>query len=150
MKKSCLFSIIFSLLFIPFSSFTPAGNSSLVKDIYGLTNQFRKSKGLPELIIRDDLNAIARQHSADMASGRSTFGHEGFEQRSVLAGRTIKPLSRFAENVAYGASTAQQVFNGWKNSPGHRKNMLGKYKYIGIGIAKDRQGKIFYTEVFAG
>jgi uncharacterized protein YkwD len=38
----------------------------------------------------------------------------------------------------------------WKNSPGHRRNMLGNFKYIGIGIARDRQGRIFYTEVFGG
>jgi uncharacterized protein YkwD len=41
-----------------------------------------------------------------------------------------------AENIAAGYGTAEQVFNGWKNSPGHNANMLNpKYTQIGIGRA---------------
>ena len=97
-----------------------------------------------------DLNAIAQKHSEDMARGRVGFGHGGFDQRSAMANKAIKHLHGFAENVAYGASTGKQVVTLWKNSPGHRRNMLGRYKYIGIGVAKDRQGQIYYTQVFAG
>ena len=97
-----------------------------------------------------DLNAIAQKHSEDMARGRVGFGHGGFNQRSAMANKAIKHIHSFAENVAYGATTGKQVVTLWKNSPGHRRNMLGHYKYIGIGIAKDRQGRIYYTQVFAG
>ena len=31
--------------------------------------------------MRDDLNAIARKHSEDMASGRCSFGHDGYNIR---------------------------------------------------------------------
>src|SRR5690606_34874573 len=38
------------------------------------------------------------------------------------------------ENIAGGFSTAQSVFNAWKNSPGHNANMLnGNFTKIGIG-----------------
>ena len=38
------------------------------------------------------------------------------------------------ENIAAGYTTAQQVFDGWKASPGHNANMLGtNYTSIGIG-----------------
>jgi uncharacterized protein YkwD len=67
-----------------------------------------------------------------------------------MAGKNIRGLHVFAENVAFGASSGLQVVTMWKNSSGHRRNMLGPYKYIGIGIAKDKHGQIFYTEVFAG
>jgi uncharacterized protein YkwD len=53
-----------------------------------------------------------------------------------------------AENVAYGATTAKEVVSMWKGSSGHRKNMLGNYKYIGIGTARDKRGAIYYTEIF--
>ena len=96
------------------------------------------------------LNAIARKHSEDMASGRIGFGHEGFDKRNAMANKVIKHMHDFAENVAYGPTTGTAVVNLWKKSPGHRRNMLGHYKYIGIGIAKDRQGRIYYTQVFAG
>lgn len=96
------------------------------------------------------LNTIARKHSEDMAGGRVGFGHEGFGKRNAMANRVIKHMHDFAENVAYGPTTGTAVVNLWKNSPGHRRNMLGHYKYIGIGVAKDRQGRIYYTQVFAG
>lgn len=137
-------------LFISLVSFAPYKNVSLVQDVLSQTNQFRSSKGLPALIIRSDLNEIAQRHSADMAKGRMGFGHEGFEKRNAQASKKITPMHSFAENVAYGARSGKEVVNMWKNSSGHRKNMLGRYKYIGIGTAKDRQGRIYYTQVFAG
>ena len=139
---------IFLLSFCSFA--TDKSNASLLQDVYSLTNQYRKSKGMPALIIRSDLNDIAQKHSSDMASGRVGFGHGGFAKRNSQAKGKIKTISRFAENVAHGVKTGKAVVTMWKNSSGHRKNMLGHYKYIGIGIAKDRKGRIFYTQVFAG
>ena len=85
-----------------------------------------------------------------MARKRVGFGHGGFSQRDAQARKRVKSIHAFAENVAYGASTGKQVVTMWKNSPGHHRNMLGKYKYIGIGVARDRKGRIYYTQVFAG
>jgi len=136
-------------LFISLVSFAPDKIAGLVQDVFIQTNQFRKSKGKTELIIRDDLNNIAQKHSADMAAGRVAFGHAGFDKRNAMAKKTIQPLYNFAENVAFGASSGKEVVTMWKNSSGHRKNMLGSFTYIGIGIAKDKHGQIFYTQVFA-
>ena len=137
-------------LFIRLTSFSPYIHSNIVGDVLSQTNKFRKSKGLPALIVNTELNAIAQKHSADMASGWVGFGHAGFSKRNDMAIRAIKSVGRFAENVAYGAISGQEVVTDWKNSAGHRRNMLGPYKYIGIGIAKDRRGRIYYTQVFAG
>ncbi|MEO6730029.1 MAG: CAP domain-containing protein [Ferruginibacter sp.] len=141
---TCL-SFFFSLV-----SFSPNENTSIVDDVLSQTNQFRKSKGLPELIIRDELNSIAQKHSKDMASGRVGFGHGGFDKRNAQVTQKMNPITSFAENVAYGAATGKAVVDMWKNSSGHRRNMLGRYKYVGIGIAKDKKGRIFYTQIFAG
>jgi uncharacterized protein YkwD len=123
-------------------------NKNIVEDILTQTNKFRKSKGLAKLVMRNDLNAIARQHSMDMARGRVGFGHTGFGERNAMARKKIKQMHAFAENVAYGATSGKEVVNMWEHSAGHRRNLLGNYKYIGIGIAKDRYGRIFYTQVF--
>ena len=139
----------FSLMFTLFS-FIPPENASLVDDVLSKTNEFRQSKGLPPLTINADMNALAQKHSADMASGRVDFGHDGFSKRSTKAKQKITTVYQFAENVAYGVSTADAVLTMWKNSPGHRKNLLGNYKYIGIGIAKDKKGRMYYTQIFAG
>lgn len=151
MKRTFLFATLTCLaLFISLISFTPEKNSGLVQDVLRQTNQFRRSKGLPDLIMRNELNVIAQRHSADMAGGRVGFGHSGFEKRNAMASKKIRPIRSFAENVAYGATSGKQVVTLWKNSSGHRRNMLGRYKYIGIGIARNRSGQIFYTQVFAG
>ena len=151
MKRTFLFTTLTCLtLFFSLISFLPPTETNLIDDVLNQTNKFRRSKGLPALVINEDLNAIAQKHSSNMARKRVGFGHGGFSQRESQARKRIKPLYSFAENVAYGPTTGKQVVTMWKNSPGHRRNMLGRYKYIGIGIAKDRQGRIFYTQVFAG
>ena len=144
-----LFTFIF--LIISLLSFTPGKPSTdgPVEDVLKYTNQFRKSKGLKALEMRDDLNAIARKHSEDMASGRCTFGHDGYDLRVSKIKKTIKPCDGYiGENVAYGAPNGKEAVETWKNSSAHRKNMLGDYKYIGIGTASNKKGIIYYTQIF--
>ena len=150
MKKTFLLTTVLSLLlFIIQSSFSPVDVPDLVKDILHYTNKLRKSNRMAELKINAELNAIAQRHSADMAKGRVQFGHTGFDQRMKNARKAISGMQTFAENVAYGPRSGKEVVAMWTNSAGHRKNMLGKFRYIGIGTAKDRRGVIYYTEVFA-
>jgi len=140
-----IFFLISSLAFTPGRSLT----DKLTEDVLKYTNQFRKSKGLKAVEMREDLNAIARKHSNDMASGRCSFGHDGYDLRVSKIKKTIKPCDGYiGENVAFGASNGKEAVDVWKNSSAHRKNMLGDYKYIGIGTARNRQGVIYYTQIF--
>ena len=143
-------SLICILLFMGLSSFSPVGTDGLVDDVLAETNLFRKSNGLPELQLNEELNAIAQQHSNNMAKGKVAFGHDGFEKRNKMAVKSMKEISVFAENVLFGPTTGKEAVAMWKSSEGHRKNMLGNFRYVGIGIAKDKQGLIYYTEIFAG
>lgn len=132
-------------------SVSQKNSSTLVADVVKETNQLRKVNGLTALVAKEDLNVLAQKHSADMASGRVEFSHNGFEDRSKKAAKIIadhKGGFRFAENVAYGSKTAREVLKGWENSPGHRKNILGNYKYIGVGIAADKNGRLYFTQIF--
>ncbi len=125
--------------------------SGLPEEVVAKTNEFRKANGLPALQVNDQLNELAQKHSEAMAKGRTSFGHDGFDKRNAVATASIKTLSSFAENVAYGPETATQVVDNWKNSAGHRRNMLGKgYKLIGVGIARGKNGQLFYTQIFGG
>lgn len=112
------------------------------------TNKFRASKGLPPLKLVDVISDEARDHSQDMARGRTGFGHEGFEQRVDHVSKKLGRVASAAENVAYGNLDAEGVVNGWIKSPGHRKNMLGSYNLIGIGAARGKGNIIFFTQVF--
>lgn len=146
-RRLLFFGFTSFLILIVLASFTPVGQGT-VSDVLNYTNDFRASKKLPALIIREDLNKIAQQHSDNMARGRVAFGHDGFEKRDKQARKEVENAHRVAENVAFGAISGKEAVKMWKNSSGHRRNMLGPYKYIGIGAAKDRKGNIYYTQVF--
>ena len=38
--------------------------------------------------------------------------------------------------------------NGWINSSGHYANIIGGYSYIGIGVYKDSNGKLYWVQLF--
>lgn len=58
-------------------------------------------------------------------------------------------FSAAGENIAQGQRTAQEVVNGWMNSPGHRANILSSvYNQIGVGAAKASNGTITWTQMF--
>ena len=141
---ACL-ALITSLL-----SFSEPKKTGLAGDVLHETNRFRRSNGQPELIMKEELNVLAQKHSEDMARGLAVFGHSGFSKRTAQAKKKIRLAGFFAENVAYGPTTATRVVSMWKNSADHRKNMLGNYEYMGIGIAKDRKGRLYYTVLYAG
>ncbi len=145
---SRLFLLNFSLACFLFSGVAVQFHDGLNEEILKYTNKFRQSKRLPALEMRDDLNEIARRHSEDMAKGRCSFGHSGYDQRQSEVQKIITPFHGMAENVAYGPTTGKEVVALWKNSQGHRENMLGDYKYTGIGTAIDAHGSIYYTEIF--
>src|SRR6185369_16837206 len=51
---------------------------------------------------------------------------------------------------AFNQRTPKEVVKSWMDSPGHRENILNKkYTELGIGIAADKNGELYYTQVFA-
>jgi uncharacterized protein YkwD len=146
MKPSSLFFT--SLVFFCLVSFIPRDKTDLRQDILKYTNRFRESKNLPALVMNSELNEIAEKHTLNMATGRVPFGHQGFPQRSELIRKKLKCWN-VAENVSFGINSGKDAVELWETSPGHRLNMLGDYKYIGIGTAVDRSGRKYFTQIFA-
>ncbi len=97
--------------------------------------------------MKESLNTIARRHSENMAKGKVGFGHGGYDDRYKKVKETFKSCS-MAENVAYGPTTGKAVVDMWKRSSGHRVNLLGDYRYIGIGTATSSRGQVYYTQIF--
>jgi uncharacterized protein YkwD len=125
-----------------------AGN--MEESILRLINDHRRSKGLGTLQMSNVASAQAYQHSKNMATGKTGFGHDGFEQRvqAIKQAMGVTYMSASAENVAYGQLSAEAVVKGWLNSPPHKKNIEGNYTLTGIGLYKDRKGVIYFTEIF--
>lgn len=117
--------------------------------ILDLVNQHRKKKGLPPLQNNFTLETEARKHTLAMATKRTEFGHAGFSIRSKVITSKVEGVSAVAENVAFGSRTAKEVVDGWLKSSGHRKNIEGNFRLTGIGVARDQNAKLYFTQIFA-
>lgn len=93
----------------------------------------------------DKLAKAAYDHSLDMKT-RNYFSHTGINgtnagQRITKAGYTWKA---WGENIAKGYSTELAVVNGWLQSEGHCKNIMGAgFREMGVG----REGS-YWTQAF--
>ena len=122
--------------------------ATMPAEILRLINVYRTGKGLPSLKNNELVAQTAYKHSSNMASQKIPFGHDGFERRTAELGKKLHKTEAFAENVAYGARTAQEVVDIWLNSPVHKKNIEGDYELTGIGIAKAPDGTLYFTQIF--
>lgn len=127
---------------------TMNADQKMVADILVYVNQYRVQHGLPNLTLNPILSQEATHHSADMATHRMGFGHDGFAQRIEHAHQKIPNSQAGAENVAFNYKTAKIVVDGWMNSWGHKRNILGHYNLTGIGIVRDSAGKPYFTQMF--
>jgi uncharacterized protein YkwD len=122
--------------------------ASMSADILRYVNQHRRSIGLKPLQANSFISSVALEHSRNMLSGKTRFGHDGLRQRIERIGKRLGPVSIGAENVASGPMSAREVVDGWLHSPGHRKNIEGDFKLTGIGLASKSNGMIYFTQIF--
>ena len=143
-------AFIFLSFTIPthFDKSTEISIVNMENDILTCINLHRKSMQLKPLQLNTIESTVANRHSADMASGKTPFGHAGMQKRMNIISRQLGFISASAENVAFGQLSAKEVVNTWLASPGHRRNIEGDYMLTGIGVAKDKKGGIYYTQIF--
>jgi uncharacterized protein YkwD len=127
-----------------------ADTSSIEQAVFNKINQYRQGRNLPPLTWNNSISSQARIHSQNMASGAVPFSHNGFQQRVQEIAKVI-PYSAAAENVAYNrgyADPAANAVQGWLNSSGHLRNILGSYNLTGIGVARNSRGEYYFTQIF--
>ena len=118
--------------------------------VFNLINRVRNKNGLSELKINSYISSLARQHSLNMAAGRSPLDHQGFEDRTNLIKQEING-SYVAENIAYNEGyddPAGEAVNDWVASSGHLENIKGDYTLTGIGVAAADDGSYYFTQIF--
>jgi uncharacterized protein YkwD len=117
--------------------------------IYHRVNQYRQSQNLPPLVVDPIISAQAKAHSERMARvGHIT--HDGFNERVQSVAQEIVYRSA-AENVGYNVGYTQPeaiAVEDWIGSPGHQKNMVGRYDLTGIGSARNAKGETYFTQIF--
>lgn len=126
--------------------------ASFQKEVVRLVNVERAKLGLGQLSLNAKLSNVATLKSQDMIN-KNYFSHT-----SPTYGSPFEMMKKFnisyktaGENIAKGQKTPAQVVNAWMNSQGHRENILNKnYTEIGIGVAKDAKGTLYWTQMFIG
>lgn len=126
----------------------PNSDAAMSEAVLKYINQYRGSRDLKPLKMNPFASEQARKHSLEMAEHKLSFGHEGFNKRIERLYKEIKGCQAGAENIAYNYKTAKIVVEQWLTSPGHKRNIVGNYNITGIGIARDKQGKLYYTQIF--
>ena len=110
----------------------------------------RASEGLASLRPSRALDGVAAAHAERMKRA-SELGHDvgDGDVRSRVEDAGID-ATRVGENVAHAATLALAHRALWA-SPSHRDNILGaRYSHVGIGVARDVDGSVWVTELFAG
>ena len=121
-------------------------------EVVQIVNKERAANGLAPLTVNAQVTKSATLKSEDMAK-LNYFSHT-----SPTYGSPFDMMKQFGisyrsagENIAKGQATPQQVMQGWMNSPGHRANILNSsFTQIGVGIAKNSQGQLIWTQQFIG
>jgi uncharacterized protein YkwD len=130
---------------------TPAARSASAEDqVLALVNTARATAGCRALTFDARLTKAARGHSADMAQ-RDYFAHDTPEGAS--SGDRVTDAgyrwSMVGENIAAGQPNAAEVMDDWMHSSGHRANILNcGYRNLGVGLIRDGNGKIYWTQDF--
>ena len=127
-----------------------AAEASYERQVIALTNEERAAHGCGALTQHAALTEAARGHSNDMAT-RNEMTHQGANGSDT--GDRLKqvgyPASSWAENVAYGQPTPEEVVDAWMASPGHRANILDcGLAEIGVGHVVNKQGVPYWTQDF--
>ena len=126
----------------------PPGYDAFALKVADLTNALRKKKRRKALHFSATLTEAAQEHACYMAA-TGQMSHTGANGSQVQNRVEAVGYSwRFiAENVAMGQPFPDSVVAAWRNSAGHRKNMLHKRaRDIGIGVAV-RDGRPFWVMV---
>ncbi|MCR8745004.1 CAP domain-containing protein [Romboutsia lituseburensis] len=117
--------------------------------IIDLTNSVRYKKNLNGLKYSESATNSSVKHSTDMACS-NFFDHKNKREESPFDRMKKEGISYVAagENIAAGQTSAIYAHEAWMNSEGHRKNILGDYNNIGVGVAFGGHYKIYYTQNF--
>jgi uncharacterized protein YkwD len=123
-----------------------------------MANELRRQEGLHAVAVNRRLEQAARYFAEYMAkTGR--FGHEadGRDMAARAAERGYD-YSAISENIAYlplangfsAAALAQTFTRMWKDSPGHRRNMLDPdVTETATALARSSSGHYYAVQLFA-
>lgn len=127
---------------------TNDGSKSAMPKLFQLVNDLRKKgcqcgsnymQPVDPVSWNTDLDAAALRHANDMYTN-DFFDHTGSDGSDIAVRVTATGYSWQAvgENIAWGYRDVESVFLGWKNSPGHCRNMMNAaFQHMGSARVGD-------------
>lgn len=158
--------LLFLISFSAVAQINKADENIIRKEVLRLINEYRISKKKIPLEEDEQLNAVARLQS-DYNSGNNSLSHYQKNQQFKSVKERIFYI-RHQNYSAYGENCnmyqqqnssfseddlktiAYALFELWKNSKGHRENMLNSNFYLtGFAVTyNNKNGCFFGTQVF--
>ena len=107
----------------------------------------------PPVRLSGTLAGVALGHAADMAA-HNYFEHEDLAGRSPAQRvRAVGYQEKLVgENIAYGPKSAEEVVQGWLDSPGHCENIMDpRFAEMGIAYSAGRASKrgLYWVQLLA-
>lgn len=120
---------------------------SMQKENFYVTNALRVREGKEPVLWSDRAYTSAVAHSRDMAEN-NYFSHTDLGGGSVAdrIRSTGLKVSAVAENLAAGGQNGIIMHELLMNSEGHRRNILGHYQYLGVGVAFNEENRPYLTQ----
>ena len=125
-----------------------APEEQMARAIFDRVNAERAARGLEALAWNEELAAVARDWSAEMAE-TGQLRHQELGQ--LLQREELSGFQAIGENVfqATGPVPAGTIHAGWMRSDGHRANVLNPgWDRLGIGVHCAEDGSVWATEQF--
>ena len=141
-SKDCSF---YDMMYRSRMTYDDAVFQALEKQIWEITNAYRRYMGLSMLLWEDKAAQTAKKHSQDMADN-SYFSH--YSQNGSKPGERLNQngisWKSYCENICAGSGDAISMTIGWIGSSGHRKNILNDMTYLGVGVGYNQSDTLKY------
>ncbi len=134
-----LMLVVSALAVGPLTQPAPGADLGAEADFASRINAVRVSRGLGALTTHSVLTAKAEAWAQHMASS-SCLCHSNLPDGITVGWRAL------AENIGRGPSV-DSLHTALVNSPLHLQNMLGPYRWVGVGVAYSN-GQMYVAEVF--
>lgn len=149
----CSYQIINTDAELSLKNTHPEEDEEIIKSfemqVIDLVNSVRYKNNLNPLEYSEKATISSKKHSYDMKN-KNYFEHTNKENETPFDRMKKEGIVYISagENIAAGQVSAIYAHEAWMNSKGHRKNILGNYNKIGVGVCFGGYYNIYYTQNF--
>jgi len=115
-------------------------------ELLNIVNSHRSALGYTSLSFSAVAYEYANKHT-DYMIAQGGLSHDNFSSRASNIALEVE-AEFVAENVAKDYPNASEAFNGWLNSPDHKKTMEGDFTHTAVTVKKSASGVYYYTQLF--